>query len=154
MKTPAPNVHFAKDITIIRAFVYSLVCEDNCNAISAEAFLAGCNRYGIDNPCPIITKRIGLYGLTEDLEKDFKRLVERYRKENPAIRIDPDVYGQAELKEGFVFEPGYSKKTAKQTWDFKETSIKSPAKKSAGIQNLALLTPTTFANLGRKHDIG
>ena len=130
MKASTPNVHFAQDITIIRAFVYSLVCENNCNTISAEAFLAGCNRYGIDNPCPIITKRIGLYGLSEDLEKDFKRLVERYRREHPAIKIDADVYGQAELKNGLVFEP---LKTAKQTWDFKETSIRSPAKKSAGI---------------------
>lgn len=112
--------------------------------------MAGCNRYGIDNPCPVITKRIGLYGLSEDLEKDFKRLVEKYSKEYPAIAIDPDVHGPAELKDGFVFEP---LKTAKQTWDFKETFIRSPPKKSAGIQNLAMLTPTTFANLGRKHDI-
>jgi hypothetical protein len=130
VKPPTPNVHFAKDITIIRAFVYSLVCEDNRKTISAEAFLAGCNRYGIDNPCPIITKRIGLYGLSEDLDKDFKRLVERYKREQPKMRIDPDVYGPAELKDGFVFEP---LKTAKQTWDFKETSIRSPAKKTAGI---------------------
>lgn len=146
-KPPTPNVHFAKDITIVRAFVYSLVCEDNCNVISAQAFLAGCNRYGIDNPCPTITKRMALYGLTEDLDKDFRRLVERYRREEPTIRIDPDVHGPAELKDGFAFEPV---KTARQTWDFHETSIRSPAKKAAGIQNMALLTPTTFANLGRK----
>jgi len=40
--------------------------------------LAGCNRFGIDNPCPTISKRLSLYGVPEDIEKDFKKMVEKY----------------------------------------------------------------------------
>ena len=54
---------FAKNITYTRAFIYALTCENNSNEITSIAFLAACNRFGIDNPCPIITKRIGLYGV-------------------------------------------------------------------------------------------
>ena len=36
---------------------------------------------------------MSLYGVNEDLEKDFKRLVEKYKKDYPDIEIDPDVYG-------------------------------------------------------------
>jgi hypothetical protein len=62
----SPVVHFAKDITFMRAFIYSLVCGENSGQISMSEFLAGCNRFGVDNPCPIITKRLATYGNAED----------------------------------------------------------------------------------------
>jgi hypothetical protein len=127
------------------------VCQDNSKAISAEAFLAGCNRFGIDNPAPIITKRLSLYGVNEELEKDFKRLVEKYRREYPDIKIDPNVHGPAELKAAMGLE---GLKAAKQTWDFKETSVKSPLKKSAGIINLSVLTPKNVADVDQEREVG
>ena len=78
LKTTTPNVYFPKDVTKIRAYIYSLVCDSNSNHISVEALVAGSNRYGVDNPCPIINKRMSLYGITDDLEKDFKKLVIKY----------------------------------------------------------------------------
>ncbi len=79
-KTTVPNVYFPKDITMIRAFIYSLVCDAESNHISVEALIAGCNRYGVDNPCPIVNKRMSLYGITTDLENDFKKLAEKYNE--------------------------------------------------------------------------
>jgi len=98
------NVNFAKDITIIRAFIYSLVCDVNSSRISVEAILAGCNRYGIDNPCPIINKRMSLYGVPDDLVKEFKNLAKTYNEQCPGLNIDPDVLGPAELETGTRME--------------------------------------------------
>jgi hypothetical protein len=140
-KSTTPNVHFPRDITMMRAFVYSLACDESSNGITVEAFLAGCNRYGLDNPCPIITKRLGLYGMPDDLEKDFKRLVEKYKRDHPEINVDPDVYGPAELKGGMNLEQTHAQTTkgAKQVCDFKETLVRSPLRKTAGIKNINLL---------------
>jgi hypothetical protein len=41
--------------------------------INTSEFLAGCNRYGLDNPCPFVTKRISLYGNDEDFEDLVRR---------------------------------------------------------------------------------
>jgi hypothetical protein len=90
-KAPSTTVYFPKDITMFRAYVYSLVCGSNGKTISREEFLAGCNRYGIDNPCPIITKRLSYYGNSEELDKEFKDLIEQYKDLMPAgINMDPD----------------------------------------------------------------
>lgn len=142
-KSGAPNVVFAKEVTMMRAFIYSLVCETNSSKVSAEAFLAGCNRFGIDNPCPIITKRMALYGNSEDLDKDFKRLLEKYQKEHDNFKmIEADVHGPAELKGSLLsFEQD---QRLKKFYDFKETIVRSPLRKQAGILNMSLLVPETF----------
>jgi hypothetical protein len=88
---------------------------------------------------------MSLYGISEDLDKDFKKLVEKYKKQYPDFDIDPDVHGPAELKMGNGME--YSKQT-QNTMDFKETSVKSPLRKRAGILNLNLLSKDTFASFG------
>jgi hypothetical protein len=98
-KPTTPNVYFAKDIQFIRSFIYALSCDDTFEGISPEALLAGCNRYGVDNCCPIISKRLSLYGMNEDLEKDFKRMVERYKLIEPTLDIDPDFFGPSEMKQ-------------------------------------------------------
>ena len=118
-KPTTPNVYFAKDITQIRAFIYAFNCDDSGIGISPEALLAGCNRYGIDNPCPIISKRLSLYGINEDLEKDFKRMVARYKLEEPRLDIDPDFFGPSETLK-------FRNESKPSTHDFKETKIVSP----------------------------
>ena len=85
-----PSIHFAKNITYTRAFIYALTCGSNNNEVNPSAFLAACNRFGIDNPCPIITKRLALYGNQEDIEKDFKRIAADYNQKGNAVVFDPD----------------------------------------------------------------
>ena len=68
---------------MIRAFIYGIVTGDNDKMLSSDAFLAGCNRFGLDSPCPIITKRLGVFGNTEELEKDFRRMVKKYQDQYP-----------------------------------------------------------------------
>jgi hypothetical protein len=82
-KSFSPSVHYPRDITIMRSFVYSLVCGKNAGEITMAEFLAGCNRYGIDNPCPIITKRLSHYGNDELIEKDFKKYAEKFNQTAP-----------------------------------------------------------------------
>jgi hypothetical protein len=36
--------------------------------------------------------------MNEDLDKDFKRMVEKYKKEEPRLDIDPDFFGPSEMK--------------------------------------------------------
>jgi len=55
-------MHFASDVTFTRAFIYALVSGKNGLGATSVEFLAGCNRFGVDNPCPILTKRLALYG--------------------------------------------------------------------------------------------
>ena len=79
--------------------------------------------------------------MPDDLEKDFKRLVEKYKRDHPEINVDPDVYGPAELKGGMNLEQTHAQTTkgAKQVCDFKETLVRSPLRKTAGIKNINLL---------------
>jgi len=63
-------------MSFYRTWIYSLTCGDNSKSITKQEFLAACNRFGIDNPCPIITKRLSNYGNTEDLHKEYTELIE------------------------------------------------------------------------------
>ncbi len=75
------NSAFAKfpgQFTIRRAFLYSLVCKENTGQVNLVDFLAGCNRFGLDNPTPTIHKRIGLYGNEEDFEDFMKKQLDGY----------------------------------------------------------------------------
>lgn len=71
--SPSAFVKFPGIISIRRAFLYALVCGENSFDINTQEFIAGCNRFGIDNPCPTITKRIALYGNDEDFEEIVKK---------------------------------------------------------------------------------
>lgn len=75
-KSPSTSVQFPREITFYRAYVYALVCGDNNKKVTKQQFIAGCNRFGVDNPCPIITKRLSIYGNTEEMVKEFKRAAE------------------------------------------------------------------------------
>ena len=78
------NSAFAKfpgHFTIRRAFLYALVCKENTGQVNLVDFLAGCNRYGLDNPAPTIHKRVGMYGNEEDFEDFMKKQLENYNIE-------------------------------------------------------------------------
>lgn len=120
-KSFSPSVHYPREITVIRSFLYSLVCGDNSGKVSMAEFLAGCNRFGIDNPCPIITKRLSTYGNNEDILKDFTKIAEKFNQSAPLeALVDPEIYTSAEVK-GQSFD-GLDNKIKVMTYkDFGET---------------------------------
>lgn len=71
-------VKFPGLVTIRRAFLYSLTCKDNNDCVNLVEFLAGCNRFALDNPAPSIHKRINLYGNEDDYEGFMRKQLEKY----------------------------------------------------------------------------
>ena len=126
-KSPITNVNYPKEVSVIRAFVYSLMCESNSPEISAQAFLAGCNRFGLDNPCPTVTKRLACYGNQEDLEKEFKKIVaqEKYK----SLAHEAELIASGELGGTSSFDQGGGRKYL----DFHETRRPGPLQKLSGI---------------------
>ena len=61
-RSPISYMSYPREFTFIRAFLYASIVESDKQNFSLAAFLAGCNRFGCDNPSPIITKRIASYG--------------------------------------------------------------------------------------------
>jgi hypothetical protein len=75
-----------------------------------------------------------LYGVPEELEKDFKKMVEKYNALAPGLNIDAEVHGPAELKSSFMnFE---AEQRLRKTFDFNETKARSPVKKMSCISNM------------------
>ena len=52
-KTPTQFLSFAGHMCAARALMYAMMCGRNGYEVSEQEFLAGCNRFGIDNPLPI-----------------------------------------------------------------------------------------------------
>ena len=147
-KSPVLHLKFADNFTMIRTFIYSLVCGLNQAEVTTEQFMAACNRFGVDSPLPIITKRISLYGNNEDLTKEFQKLVDRFKAIEPQINVDPDLLTCNEVKDNQIGE--FLNDKNKTMFDFKETSQLSPQKKPSIIQNITLLSATqTKFNLGQ-----
>ena len=114
---PSPLLQFGGPITVARAFIYALMCGKNGTACSEAEFAAGCNRFGLDNPLPIITRRFWLYGNTDQVEKE----VDRWAKTiNDKSILDPAQFGgrraDVETEEGL--EP--QKVTRPRIRDMKE----------------------------------
>ena len=63
---------------------------ENDGQCTEAQFLAGCNRFGLDNPIPIITKRLWLYGNHETCEKEIKELAKLANNKNV---LDPERLG-------------------------------------------------------------
>ena len=65
---------FTGQISCYRALIYAYMCGANSSYVDELEFGTGCNRFGVDNPIPTITKRLSLYGNTEDVESIFKQV--------------------------------------------------------------------------------
>lgn len=106
--------------------------------LGSDAFIAACNRLGLDSPCPIITKRMGIFGNTEELEKDFKRLLKKYSDQFPdnvGFKTDPDILHpltefKAPLLTGGVIATKQKKSGA---YNFNETDVNRPEQKLSGF---------------------
>ena len=116
-------------ITIRRAFLYALVCGDNGFEINTQEFIAGCNRFGIDNPSPIVTKRLSLYGNDEDIDEIMKREMTKHNIQNQTK------LHTTKQKSGFKIESARMSVTNIRSRDGDQSS--SPSR--GGIQNLKLM---------------
>lgn len=70
-KVQQPAVSFSGTIAFHRAMVYAFMCGTNGDDVNDFEFLAGCNRYAVDNPLPTVTKRIAYYGNHDDISKQL-----------------------------------------------------------------------------------
>lgn len=66
----------------MRAIIYALSCKEQEDKISLTDIVTGCNRFGIDNPIPIITKKLAIYGNTDEVSLEFKKAVMRIKDSN------------------------------------------------------------------------
>ena len=66
------------------------MCGRNNFDCNDQEFIAGCNRFGLDNPVPIVTRRLSHYGNDENMEKLLERLSRQYNDTN---FLDPEKYG-------------------------------------------------------------
>lgn len=98
-KSPVLHLKFADNFTLIRTFIYSLVCGLNQTEVTTQQFMVACNRFGVDSPLPIITKRISLYGNNEDLQKELQKMVDRFKAIEPKIEIDHELMTSNEVKD-------------------------------------------------------
>jgi hypothetical protein len=68
-------------ISTIRAYIYSCMAgEDNTNVFTDDIFLAGCNRFSIENPVPSVSIRCGLYGNSKDVMQHLAEAERKYPK--------------------------------------------------------------------------
>ena len=74
----------------MRSLVYAMMCGKNSYDTLEAEFVAGCNRFGLDNPVPVITRRLATYGNEENVEKIVERLAKQYNDSNI---IDAEKFG-------------------------------------------------------------
>ena len=60
-----------------RALIYSQMCGKNSGDVNEMEFVAGCNRFALDNPLPTITSRFALFGNEANVEKKLKVFADR-----------------------------------------------------------------------------
>lgn len=144
-KSPSPAVYWARDITLMRAFIYSLVCGENSKNISSENFMAAVNRFGLDSPCPTVTKRLGNYGNQDEIDKDFKRIVNKYKENFKHIEefqhLDPNIHPPTEFKTGGIAGISFGEQSGKggKVYDFNQHQPWKPSKKMTGLMNMSFL---------------
>lgn len=66
-----------------------MMCGSNDYNVYEQEFISGCNRFGLDNPAPIITRRLSTYGNEENIEKLLERLSKQYNDTN---FLDPEKF--------------------------------------------------------------
>ena len=63
-----PLVKFTGPMSQVRGYIFAAIAsEDNTNVIQDSAFIAGCNRFALDNPVPSVSSRCSLYGNSRDV---------------------------------------------------------------------------------------
>lgn len=105
-------------------------------------FIASFNRFGLDNPTPVITKRLSLYGNEEPLEKVIERLAKQY---NDTKFLDSEKLGNLpeKVRDNYKLEllgdteVRKEKPTVRNMKEIANTIQKG--KKMSGVQDIKLL---------------
>ena len=86
-----PLMKYTGPMAMVRGYIYAAIAsEDNTNVIQDSAFIAGCNRYALDNPVPTVSTRCGLYGNSRDV---MILLQEAERIYGKPLKVDHKTYG-------------------------------------------------------------
>ena len=126
----------------LRSLLYAYMCGDNGSEVSEKEFLAACNRFGIDNPMPVICQRLYFYGNNEPVEKILETA---YKKHNEAAYFDPENYcGIIEPAENKITKLDLNatakNKDENRLVDMQETKVKKrEVKKKSGAYDIRML---------------
>lgn len=118
------------------------MCGDNSYSCNDIEFAAGCNRFGLDNPTPIITRRLASYGNDDTVEKMLERSAKQYQDEK---FIDIENFGsispdKSMLANGLVDSLAQMKANKLKVRDMEETIVmKRTGKKISGVQDIKML---------------
>ena len=93
---------YAGEISQYRALVFALMSGDNSFEVTEHALQSGCNRFGLDSPVPIITKRLALYGNEENIDKQL----ENAAKKLGMSFLDPGQYTDIQPDKSIIGKPG------------------------------------------------
>lgn len=75
-----PLISYPGKMSQIRAYIYACTSGDkNTNVFSDDEFLAGCNRYSIENPVPSVVVRCALYGNTREIVAELAEAEKKIR---------------------------------------------------------------------------
>ena len=76
-----PLIDFTSEISMVRAYIFCLTAgEKNNTTFSANNFIAGISRFGVENPTPCVSSRAQLYGNTLDIHSMMLRAEEKWGK--------------------------------------------------------------------------
>jgi hypothetical protein len=76
-----PLVDFTSEISLVRAYVFCLTAgRENGETFSADNFIAGLARFGVENPTPCVSSRAQLYGITSDVQTMLERAEKKWGK--------------------------------------------------------------------------
>ena len=118
-----------------------MMCGRNGIEVNDVEFVAGCNRFGLDNPTPIITKRFSTYGNEDTVDKTIERLA---KSANEQFYIDQDRFGSVfpdkTAVKAMESTIAAMKAEAKNTRDMHETApMKRTGKKVSGVRDIKML---------------
>lgn len=77
MSTKQQLLQFPGTAAMARALLYSQMCGRNADEINETEFMAGCNRFALDNPTPTVTARVAFFGNEETIERKLKLFAEK-----------------------------------------------------------------------------
>lgn len=67
------------------------MCGRNQKEVNDIEFIAGCNRFALDNPTPTITSRVAFFGNEESIEQKLRVFAEKLQID--VELFDPAAYG-------------------------------------------------------------
>ena len=148
-----PLVSIPSKISIVRAYVYSCTAgEDNTNRFNDDQFLAGCNRFAIENPVPSISTRCGLYGNTRDI---IILLQEAEKKWGKPLKVDSKLYTSVNmgLPERKDFKKAYNNAYGQKREEEREEDIEEKRKPTVDVNEtlVAQIAASTKIEVGLKN---